>query len=110
MSAFDHTILPEPVSQYFARKDPADAATLFAPDATVRDEGEWHRGRPAIAQWLRRVEDRYHPRYRLQHVAADRGRTVVTFEVSGTFPGSPAILRQAFTIDEDQRIASIETL
>jgi len=98
------------LEQYFSRTDPIDAATLFAPNATVRDEGEWHHGQPAIALWLRRVEERYHPRYHLQGVEADHNRTIVTFEVSGSFPGSPAVLRQAFTIDTDQRITSLETL
>lgn len=52
----------------------------------------------------------YRPRYQLQRVEADKDRTIVTFEVSGTFPGSPAVLRQAFTFDSHQRIATLETL
>lgn len=110
MSNFDPAVLPAPLQLYFTRTVPDEAATLFAPDAAVRDEGEWHHGRAAIAQWLRRVEERYHPRYRVQQVATDKDHTVVTFEVSGTFPGSPAVLRQAFTIGPDQRISRLETL
>jgi hypothetical protein len=110
MSAFDPATLPDPLSQYFERTDPLDAAALFAPNASVRDEGAWHRGQAAIALWLRSVEERYRPRYQLRQVEADTDRTIVTFQVSGTFPGSPAVLRQAFTFDAQQRIASLETL
>tara|TARA_R100000365_G_C2694186_1_gene34965 strand:+ start:171 stop:536 length:366 start_codon:yes stop_codon:yes gene_type:complete len=110
MSAFDPATLPHPLWQYFERTDPLDAAALFAPNASVRDEGEWHRGQAAIALWLRSVEERYSPRYQLRQVEAGKDRTIVTFQVSGTFPGSPAVLRQAFTFDSQQRIASLETL
>ena len=110
MSAFDPATLPDPLSQYFERTDPLHAAALFAPNASVHDEGDWHRGQAAIALWLRGVEERYRPRYQLQRVEADKDRTIVTFEVSGTFPGSPAVLRQAFTFDSHQRIATLETL
>ncbi|WP_375599293.1 hypothetical protein [Devosia sp. Naph2] len=72
MSNFDPAALPAPLQLYFTRTVPDEAATLFAPDAAVRDEGEWHHGRAAIAQWLRRVEERYHPRYRVQQVATDK--------------------------------------
>ena len=108
MPTFDPATLPHPLAQFFERTDPIDAAALFAPNASVRDEGRWHRGQAAIALWLRGVEERY--RYQLRQVEADRDRTIVTFQVSGTFPGSPAVLRQAFTFDAQQRIATLETL
>ena len=79
------------------------AALLTALAAPLLDEA-------AIALWLRSVEERYSPRYQLRQVEADKDRTIVTFQVSGTFPGSPAVLRQAFTFDSQQRIASLETL
>ncbi|WP_338721115.1 nuclear transport factor 2 family protein [Devosia sp. XK-2] len=110
MPALAPASIPEPIAQYFNRTDPAEAAVLFAPDAAVRDEGQWHRGQAAIALWLRSVQERYHPRYQLQQVDMDKDRILVTFQVSGTFPGSPAVLRQAFTIDSRQRIATLETL
>jgi len=110
MPEFDPSTLPDPLKQYFGRTDHLDAASLFAPNASVRDEGAWHHGQAAIALWLRSVEERYHPRYQLRRVDADKDRTIVTFQVSGTFPGSPAILRQAFTFDAEQRIATLQTL
>lgn len=110
MPAFDIAILPAPLPRYFSLQDQRQAAGLFSSDAVVKDEGETHRGLSAIGVWLDRVERRYRPRYRVQESNREGDRIIVTVEVSGTFPGSPAILRQAFTLDASQRIASLETL
>jgi hypothetical protein len=101
--------LPTPLPHYFGRTNATHLADLFAPTATVRDEGKIHHGRAEIAQWLESVETRYHPRYRV--IGADNtGQAItVTFEVSGTFPGSPATLRQNFVLANDLN-QSIETL
>ena len=110
MSSFDPSTLPAPLGQYFTTIDHSQVAPLFAADATVRDEGQWHRGSEAIANWLSRVEERYHPRYVVEDARTEGDRVIVTFEVSGTFPGSPARLQQAFTIGPDGLIARLETL
>lgn len=101
--------LPAPLAAYFAAHDHRDTASLFAPDAVVRDEGQTHAGAAAIAAWLDRVETSYHPRYAVKAVESADGRTIVTFEVSGTFPGSPVTLRQAFTV-ADGYVQRLETL
>ena len=105
MSQFDPSALPAPLADYFAAADRRAIVGLFAPDARVRDEGEDHVGTAAIAVWLDRVETRYQPRYAIQHAQTSG----VTFTVSGTFPGSPATLRQQFVL-ADGRIASLATL
>ncbi|QYO76416.1 nuclear transport factor 2 family protein [Devosia salina] len=102
--------LPQPLARYFERRGNVDAATIFAPAATVTDEGHTYRGPTEIGHWLRSVEQRYRPRYRILGAETHDRRTVVTFEVSGTFPGSPAVLRQAFRLDNAARIESLETL
>ena len=107
MSSFDTATLPPPLADYFTAEDHSQVAPLFSPDATVKDEGERHQGVEAIAAWLTSVEKRYRPRYVVQDARSERERTIVTFEVSGTFPGSPAMLRQAFTIGPNQLITSI---
>lgn len=110
MTDHSHITLPDPLPRYFERAGDIDAAAMFAPAATVTDEGHEYRGAIEIGQWLRSVEQRYRPRYRILGAETDDGRTVVTFEVSGTFPGSPAVLRQAFRLDDAARIESLETL
>jgi len=109
MSQFDPTTLPAPLADYFAAADHRDTAALFAPDAVVRDEGETLSGAAAIADWLDRVETKYRPRYVVDAAETDGARTVATFVVCGTFPGSPATLRQAFEI-HGGLITRLETL
>ncbi|KFL29904.1 hypothetical protein JP75_17480 [Devosia riboflavina] len=101
--------LPSPLAEYFGRTDATQLLGLFAPDATVRDEGRVHQGTAEISEWLESVEARYHPRYRVIKAEEDSERVAVTFEVSGTFPGSPAILSQNFVLTGN-RIQRIETL
>jgi hypothetical protein len=109
MSQFDLAALPAPLGDYFTAGDRRAIIGTFAPDARVRDEGEDHVGTVAIANWLDRVETRYQPRYAIQDAQISGDQTVVTFTVSGTFPGSPATLRQRFVL-ADGRIASLATL
>lgn len=98
------------VAAYFATSGNRDALSLFSGDATVIDEGETHEGLDAIAAWLVSVEERYQPRYVLKKVQDDDGWQIITFEVSGTFPGSPATLRQAFRLDDTGKILHLQTL
>lgn len=102
-------MLPAPLADYFARADAATALAFFASDAVVKDEGETHGGLEAIGAWLESVEARYRPRYRVLAADEDGEKVIVTFEVSGTFPGSPAKLRQSFVLVHD-RIQRLETL
>jgi len=110
MTRETHPDLPDTIARYFATSDRAEAAMLFAPDAEVKDEGHRHKGFAEIQDWLASVEQRYRPRYRVLGAQPDGAATIVRFEVSGTFPGSPAILQQKFTLDAAGRIASLETL
>lgn len=110
MSAFDPDTLPATIAAYFATSGNRDAVELFAADAVVVDEGETHEGLAAIAAWLDSVERRYRPRYVLHGATTDTSGHDVTFEVSGTFPGSPAILRQHFELDQQARIRRLQTL
>lgn len=109
MSHFDPATLPRPLADYFAAADHRNTLSLFAPDARVLDEGAVHVGTSKIAAWLESVEARYHPRYIVQSADTEGSRTVVSFLVSGTFPGSPVKLRQEIVVEND-RIASLETL
>lgn len=110
MNDLNKADLPEILARYFESTDRQTALSTFAPDARVHDEGEWHEGSAAIADWLASVEKRYRPRYRIESMKTEGDRIIIGFEVSGTFPGSPARLRQAFTLNADNRIASLQTL
>ena len=71
----------------------------FTPDAAVADEGRTYRGRQAIGDWWTETKARY--RTVLQPLDADQvdGATVVQAQVTGDFPGSPAVLKFAFRLD-----------
>lgn len=109
MSIFDTATLPVPLADYFTAPDHAATAPLFADDAEVHDEGAVHVGAAAVAAWLESVEARYHPRYVVEAAHTTGAVTEVSFTVSGTFPGSPARLRQAITT-ANNRITRLQTL
>ena len=106
------TDLPAPLAAYFAAANRGDRTTmagLFADTAKVRDEGKTHTDRAAIRGWLDRVGASYDPRYVVQGVESEADASIVTVQVSGTFPGSPIVLRQRFETDGDH-IVSLATL
>lgn len=101
---------PPAVHAYFEaeRRNDADAlAAAFADDGVVRDEGADHAGRVAIRAWWQAAKAKYrHVAQPLDSTQAD-GRTLVRARVSGEFPGSPAALTFAFTLEGDS-IARLE--
>lgn len=104
-------ILPEPIAVYFAadRADGEAVAQCFTEDAVVKDEGQTHIGRSAIAAWKTDAATRY--TYTCEPIALDEidGRTVVTCHLVGDFPGSPVDLRFFFRFQGD-KIASLEII
>ncbi|MBR0643412.1 nuclear transport factor 2 family protein [Plastoroseomonas hellenica] len=102
--------LPAPVAAYYAAKNRHDIDAMlapFAPDATVLDEGETLRGHAAIRRWMEETTRKYRVTVAVAEVSEVDGRVLVAADVSGTFPGSPARLRFAFTLDGG-RIARLE--
>ena len=102
--------LPPAIETYFDvdRQSARDALTgTFTPDAAVTDEGRTYRGRQAIGDWWTETKARY--RTVLQPLSADQvdGATVVRAQVTGDFPGSPAVLKFAFRL-EAYEITSLE--
>ncbi|MFN8664360.1 MAG: nuclear transport factor 2 family protein [Thermomicrobiales bacterium] len=93
--------MPQSIADYFAGKNARDYALAlsgFAPDGTVSDEERQHVGAEAIQRWMEETAAKYNDRSQVREASADGDRTVVTAEVSGTFPGSPIELRYAFTL------------
>jgi hypothetical protein len=101
--------LPQPIANYFeaANAHRTDAVVAaFAKDALVTDEHQEHRGGTAIKEWSNEVNEKYQPHAEVTDVAEIGGKTVVTAEVSGTFPGSPVQLRYNFTL-KGEKIAAL---
>jgi ketosteroid isomerase-like protein len=102
--------LPTPVSNYFQAVNVQDVDAMlsaFSDDALVRDEGQDMIGRAAIREWIDDTTRKYRVTLTPTGVRQAYEKTIVTAQVSGTFPGSPAELRYHFTIT-DEKIARLE--
>lgn len=100
--------LPAPIQAFFdAEKGDAAPVRAFAPDAIVRDEGREHVGADAIEAWWRAAKAQYRHTAQPREIVEQGARSVVRAEVSGAFPGSPALLSFAFHL-ENGRIAALE--
>lgn len=101
--------LPKPIAAFFAadKTDGEAVSRCFTENATVKDEGETHRGRAAIKQWKTEASKKY--KYTSEPFSCEQedGKTVVTSRLEGNFPGSPVNLRFFFDLADD-RIASLE--
>ena len=98
------TDLPPSIAGFIAarnRRDYDAAAGAFSPAATVSDEGGIHRGRAAIRTWMEETVAKYDDRAEIVAATPDDEAWLVTARVSGSFPGSPAMLRFAFTLGAD---------
>src|SRR5262245_21760232 len=95
--------LPGVIDAYFRASNANDIPTLvgcFAPNATVADENEEHRGVAAIEAWAINVRKKYQFGIRVRRAVATPHGATVTAEVSGTFPGSPVELDFNFAVEK----------
>ena len=103
--------LPKPVAAYFtADKGDGEAVSqCFTENAVVKDEGHTHKGRAAIKAWKTEASAKY--KYTCEPLACEEkeGKTVVTSQLVGNFPGSPVDLRFFFKLEGD-KIASLEVV
>ena len=97
--------LPPTIAAFFQafNAHDTDAFTdLFAGDAHVADEGGEYRGTAAIKGWIQEANASYKPHAVPTDLAQSDDKIVVTAQVSGTFPGSPAPLHYHFTLKDDK--------
>ena len=95
--------LPKVISELVKAQNEFDSrayAHCFAETAIVYDEGKMHTGRTDIQKWIAESNEKYRsvmkPLDYQQHDASG----VLSTEVSGTFPGSPLILKFNFEIND----------
>ncbi|WP_445501523.1 nuclear transport factor 2 family protein [Microvirga sp. G4-2] len=102
--------LPPPLAAYYEAKNQHEINGMLAPfadDAVVTDEGQEHHGRAAIRSWMEHTTRKYRVTVDVKQVETVDDRLVVSGLVSGDFPGSPAMLRYAFTLS-GSKIARLE--
>jgi hypothetical protein len=101
--------LPMPIDAYFkADRNNSDAVgECFTKNAIVKDENQTYSGLAAIKQWNKDATNKYTFSIEPFAVEEDKGKTIVTSQVTGNFPGSPVDLRYYFNIDKN-KIAFLE--
>lgn len=95
--------LPAIIATYFDADNRHDAdavAACFTDTGVVHDEDADHAGRAAIAAWKRDTTAKYAVRTAPLSIEGSAPH-VVAARVSGNFPGSPLVLRFAFTLAHD---------
>jgi hypothetical protein len=88
--------LPPLIVQFVEAQNNYDTeayANCFTETAVVHDEGNTHTGKDEIRQWIKEANEKYKSVMKpLQYEELD-SNAVLTAEVSGTFPGSPIVLK-----------------
>ena len=97
--------LPLVIQRYIDASNAYDVKAIvdcFAADATVRDENATRHGKIDIRCWATETIEKY--KFHFKPLSADeRGaETIVSVEVSGSFPGSPITLDYHFSIANDK--------
>ena len=101
--------LPEPIADYFSadRRDGEAVARCFTAEGVVKDERKTHVGIAAIEAWKNAASAEF--AYAAEPIALEKHdrEVIVSGRVTGSFPGSPVILRYTFILERG-KIASLE--
>ncbi|GAA4919481.1 nuclear transport factor 2 family protein [Mucilaginibacter defluvii] len=88
--------LPQLVAQFVETQNTYDSEAYkecFTETAIVHDEGKVHTGKEEIRAWIEDANDRYKSVMKPLQYDESGSNGVLTAEVSGTFPGSPIVLK-----------------
>ena len=99
---------PAIVQRYINASNSHNVASIlacFTDDAVVQDESQTMRGQDAIEHWLTTTIAKYKFQFTPRDMRTQDAQTVVTIEVSGTFPGSPVTLDYHFALTNDQIVS-----
>jgi len=75
-------------------------ANLFTETSVVYDEGKTHTGRKEIQKWIAEANEKYQSVMQPVEYTETGSKGVLTAKVSGTFEGSPIMLKFHFEINE----------
>jgi hypothetical protein len=78
--------------------DSAAFAACFSETGEMIEEGKPYIGRTAIQQLIAETNEKYRSVMKPLAYAEDKTASVLSAQVSGTFPGSPAVLKFHFHI------------
>ena len=88
--------LPHLVAKFVETQNTYDSGAYtecFTENAIVHDEGKTHTGKAEIRQWIEEANEKYKSVMKPLRYEESGSNGVLTAEVSGTFPGSPIVLK-----------------
>jgi ketosteroid isomerase-like protein len=97
--------LPLVIQRYIDASNAHDVRAIvdcFTDDALVRDENATRHGKIDIERWATETIEKYKFHFKPLSVDERGAETIVSVELSGSFPGSPITLDCHFTIANDK--------
>lgn len=91
----------ESLIQAQERHDSDAYAKSFSQHATVFDEGVTHEGRHEIKQWIQRANEKYKAIMEPVEYRETSSGGILKARITGSFPGSPALLSYHFSYQDD---------
>ena len=91
--------LPSIIADLLTAQEKYDSnafSECFSDDAVVFDEGRTYRGKKEVRQWNEMTNTRYKTKYEPLEVTNKGDKITLKAKISGTFPGSPAIIKYHF--------------
>lgn len=74
-------------------------AECFTDNAVVFDEGKTYNGKTEIENWISEANNEY--KTIMKPLNYNEKENILSAEISGTFPGSPAILKYHFELNNE---------
>lgn len=94
--------LPENIEGFIKAQNESDStafASYFTEHATVSDEGSSYLGKEEIKEWIQAATEKYNMQLTPIDFTQTGSKGKLTVEVSGTFPGSPAVMNYHLELD-----------
>jgi len=91
--------LPSIIADLLTAQEKYDSnafSECFSDDAVVFDEGKTYRGKKEVRQWNEMTNTKYKTKYEPLEVTTKGDKITLKAKISGTFPGSPAIIKYHF--------------
>jgi len=93
--------LPNIISELVKAQTQFDShayANCFTETAVVFDEGKTHNGKTEIRNWIDKANKEY--KADMKPLEYNEKENILSAEISGTFPGSPVILKYHFELSD----------
>lgn len=94
--------LPENIEGFIKAQNDLNStafANYFTEQATVSDEGSSYSGRAEIKEWIQEATEKYNMQLTPLDFSQTGSKGKLTVEVTGTFPGSPAVMHYHLELD-----------